>query len=301
MTGIYILHRGVDGLADPTSPALLSNAAPGWALDIDRFGPGSSVSEPVATHHRPSCLIAGPCSSALDVAWHLSQRNTLLDWDSVLTLSQQAGRGQFGRDWHSPAGNLYAAWQLATPPARFEEMLPILLGSVISTTLVELGWHCRLKWPNDLIINDKKVGGILVENRSGVTLAGIGINLTSAPEADILREQHAAPAGCLGSLGDTHTPLALWLQLTSRGCRQLIELFEQKSEQRVLQQVTQSMAYLGEPVMVSDYRGGSFEAKIVGLSPTGGLKVQTEGGLKEIRSGSISLPMERFKHGETDL
>ncbi len=297
MTGILIRQEGITGMAEETSPDLLRAAAPGWAADIDRLGPWSAVlcqsgddradCRSCATELAETCLITGPCTSSLDVARYLSHRKTISDWDSVLALSQRAGRGQLGRDWHSPPGNIYGAWQLPTLPAPFDDMLSLVVGHVISRCLQDLGLVVRLKWPNDLMIDGKKVGGILVEERDGVVIAGIGLNLASAPNPDLLREQHAAPAGCLDDLGGDFTPLKLWLQLTSRGKIYMSDMVEQGSQRRFIQSLTASLAYLGEPVMVLDPHAESFPGRIVGLCENGWLKVLANGSERHIRSGSI--------------
>ncbi|MDJ0762472.1 MAG: biotin--[acetyl-CoA-carboxylase] ligase [Myxococcota bacterium] len=301
MKGIHIRQAGIAGVAEGTRPDLLRNAALCWAVDIDRFGPWSAVTcqtdnerhscWTAAQPHDHACVITGPCTSSLDVAWHFLQSRTLSHWDSVLTLSQRAGRGQLGRDWYSPPGNIYGAWHLPAPPAPLDEMLSLLVGFAMSTALADLGLTCRLKWPNDLLIDDKKVGGILVEKKNEHTIAGIGLNLATAPGPDRLREPHAMPAGCLDDSGGQHTPLALWLALTSRGGKQLVDLFEQDADPSVVQRLTASMAYLGTPVTVLDYQGGPFEGTIVGLTEKGWLKVLTDGRERHIRSGSI-IPLD---------
>ena len=104
---------------------------------------------------------------------------------------QTAGRGRFGRTWISPAGNLWVSI-LLRPSLDSLRWLSVLAGvasarAIASTTSLEVS----LKWPNDLRIGKRKVGGVLVENfldGSEVRHAviGIGINVAFDPSANSL-------------------------------------------------------------------------------------------------------------------
>lgn len=107
----------------------------------------------------------------------------------VLALEQTAGRGRHGRSWSSPAGlGLYAT--LILPLDDLDELprLPLLAGVGLAQALNQhLGGACRLKWPNDLMVGGKKLGGILIETETRrqlapVALIGFGINYGHAPE-----------------------------------------------------------------------------------------------------------------------
>ncbi len=96
--------------------------------------------------------------------------------------SQTAGRGRFSREWISPAGS---SLSLSIPfPAQSSHPRPWLLGMAVAVAGAT-AIHCRLQWPNDLMIGSKKVGGVLIEmlpNAKGETIpvVGIGINLGQA-------------------------------------------------------------------------------------------------------------------------
>jgi BirA family biotin operon repressor/biotin-[acetyl-CoA-carboxylase] ligase len=94
---------------------------------------------------------------------------------------QTEGRGRRGRPWISPPGNLYA-----TLIVRPDRGAPIgHLGFVAALAAGDaLRRHApvRFKWPNDLMVERRKLGGILVEATDGAAAIGIGINIASAPE-----------------------------------------------------------------------------------------------------------------------
>lgn len=112
---------------------------------------------------------------------------------------QTAGRGSRGRTWHSPAGGLWMAVLLRGPdaPAGFE-LASLRAGLTVANVLDALApaARVRLKWPNDLIAGDRKLGGILVEARwQGERLlwAAIGLGLNVAnPIPPELAEQAVA-------------------------------------------------------------------------------------------------------------
>lgn len=112
----------------------------------------------------------------------LLRRGAGLDRTVLIADAQSAGRGRLGRAWLSPPGaNLYLSMLLHLPHGRpFAPSLALALGVAACETLHALGVpQARLKWPNDLIAQGRKLGGILVESANGLggVVAGIGINL----------------------------------------------------------------------------------------------------------------------------
>ncbi|MEO0102051.1 MAG: biotin--[acetyl-CoA-carboxylase] ligase, partial [candidate division WOR-3 bacterium] len=92
---------------------------------------------------------------------------------------QTKGRGRFGREWHSPKGGLYFSLLLFPKP---EEILTIHLKLFLSAVKgIEkvANISCLFKWPNDLIYEKKKLGGILLEREGTAIIAGCGINVNN--------------------------------------------------------------------------------------------------------------------------
>lgn len=110
---------------------------------------------------------------------------SLKSGDTCLAEYQSAGRGRRGRQWISPFGcNLYLSmyWKLDQGPAAAVG-LSLVVGIVIAETLNKISQEkVKVKWPNDLYMNDKKLAGILVEltGKTGDAahiIIGVGINL----------------------------------------------------------------------------------------------------------------------------
>jgi BirA family biotin operon repressor/biotin-[acetyl-CoA-carboxylase] ligase len=107
-------------------------------------------------------------------------------WSVVLADEQTAGRGRHGRSWISPPGGLYLSVLLRPNLAAGRAaLLPLAVAVAACEALEELGLRARIKWPNDLVVADRKLGGILVEassdgSRLEAAVVGIGVNLEAA-------------------------------------------------------------------------------------------------------------------------
>jgi BirA family biotin operon repressor/biotin-[acetyl-CoA-carboxylase] ligase len=119
-------------------------------------------------------------------------------WTVVLADAQTAGRGRQGRRWVSPPGNLYMSVLLRpAPPGPRWSVLPLAAGLAVAEALGAEGLEARLKWPNDVMIGDRKIAGILTEATSSAgglesVVVGIGVNVALRP-SDLPAEAAAAP------------------------------------------------------------------------------------------------------------
>jgi BirA family biotin operon repressor/biotin-[acetyl-CoA-carboxylase] ligase len=107
----------------------------------------------------------------------------------VLAETQTGGRGRHGRAWASPLGNLYVS-VLLRPSAACVAVLPLAVGVAVSEGLDALGVSARLKWPNDVMALDRKLGGILAESSSTGSsidwvVVGIGVNVRAPPPPEL--------------------------------------------------------------------------------------------------------------------
>ncbi|ROR03365.1 bifunctional biotin--[acetyl-CoA-carboxylase] ligase/biotin operon repressor BirA [Erwinia sp. JUb26] len=127
----------------------------------------------------------------------LDRMDTLQSGDACVAEYQQAGRGRRGRQWVSPFGvNLYLSmyWRLEQGPAAAMG-LSLVIGIVLAEALQELGAaDVRVKWPNDIYLEDRKLAGILVEltgktGDAAQIVIGAGINLgMRAPAAEAINQ-----------------------------------------------------------------------------------------------------------------
>jgi len=106
----------------------------------------------------------------------------------VVTASVQThGKSRTERDWSSPEGGLWASIVLEPGvSSRFRGLVPLGVGVACCRALEQVGADVQLRWPNDLMVQDAKVGGILVESISeagelSTVVAGLGINVANRP------------------------------------------------------------------------------------------------------------------------
>jgi BirA family biotin operon repressor/biotin-[acetyl-CoA-carboxylase] ligase len=98
---------------------------------------------------------------------------------------QATGRGRFGRTWFSPPGNLYLSvlLRLDLPPGRGPELSFVTAIAVADAidALLPKGSKATLKWPNDVLVNEGKIAGILIESVDDAQIIGVGLNVLEAP------------------------------------------------------------------------------------------------------------------------
>ena len=137
-------------------------------------------------------------SSTNDFA--LNYANTADERHIFIAQTQSNGRGRRGRHWISPIGNLYFSQLFFTscPPNKLVYISAISVVQTLLAKLPQLLGRIAVKWPNDIMLDGKKLGGILIEkNASDNTVIGIGLNLVSAPPADLV----SYPATSLSDIG----------------------------------------------------------------------------------------------------
>ena len=132
----------------------------------------------------PRCELVASLGSALDRAHALGAEGAPAG-TVVLALEQTAGRGRDGRTWHSPPGGLWLAL-LLRPRATPLGIMSIRAGLVLADVVDELAGQpvARLKWPNDVLVHDRKLAGVLCEGRwQGESLQwlaiGLGVNIAN--------------------------------------------------------------------------------------------------------------------------
>ncbi len=101
----------------------------------------------------------------------------------VWAAQQRQGRGRLGRSWNSPLGGAYFSFILRpTRPITEVPQLSLVVGLAAAETIQQLaGLFAAIRWPNDLLINGRKVAGILVEAKNSAVIVGVGLNVTTDP------------------------------------------------------------------------------------------------------------------------
>jgi BirA family transcriptional regulator, biotin operon repressor / biotin---[acetyl-CoA-carboxylase] ligase len=298
------------GLFEAAGPEKISRQSPLWAKDIQILRPWTRMYSPgfdqtddawVWTSGQsdnpvgetPAILVCGRCASTMDAAWHFIETGRMRAWDSLIAVEQTAGRGQHQRQWVSPAGNIHASWRWPMPEYKsdmtpnWKNLMSLVAGFLFAQVMRKSGVPVQIKWPNDLLIHDRKFGGILIEIKADHILVGCGINLAYAPEDSLLRDQFAVPATHLVREGFQFTPLALWMTLVTEGKTLFETLIHAATPAEFIKIIDTRMAWVGKKVAIRGMNDDVFEAVILGLSKDGGLRIKKENESRVIYSGSI--------------
>lgn len=196
---------------------------------------------------------------------------------------QTAGRGRLGRDWHSQAGDsLTFSLGLMLAPADWSG-LSLAVGASVAESLHPA---IRLKWPNDLWLDDRKLGGILIEtasfgNGGGARYAvvGVGLNIASRPAAGL-----STPPAALRELEPQADAGSALLRIAP-GLVQALQAFEGFGFGPFQARFHARDALRERAVTLSDGTAGTAH----GVSENGSLLVHTAAGMQVVGSSEVSV------------
>lgn len=196
---------------------------------------------------------------------------------------QTAGRGRLGRDWHSAAGDSLT-FSLALPLAPADwSGLSLAVGTSVAESLHP---RIRLKWPNDLWLDDRKLGGILIETASfgepgaaRQAVVGIGINIAPRDGAGL-----STPPAALREL-DPRADAGSALLAIAEPLVRTLQAFEAYGFAPFLARFQARDALRDRPVALSDGTTGTAH----GVTEAGSLLVHTAAGMQAISSSEVSV------------
>lgn len=222
----------------------------------------------------------------------LDRISSLNSGDCCVAEYQQAGRGRRGRKWFSPFGaNLYLSmfWRLEQGPAAAIG-LSLVIGIVMAEVLHDLGADkVRVKWPNDLYLNDRKLAGILVEltgktGDAAQIVIGAGLNMVMRQvQADIVNQGWIT----LQEAGITIDRNTLAVRLI-KDLRDALTLFEQDGLAPFLSRWEKLDNFIHRPVKLIIGDKEIFGTSR-GINAQGALMLEQDGILKPWVGGEISL------------
>jgi BirA family biotin operon repressor/biotin-[acetyl-CoA-carboxylase] ligase len=173
----------------------------------------------------------------------------------VTALEQTAGRGRFFRKWISPKGqNIYATLFFCLPK---QSPFLINLSQILSLSCIEVlkkkGFHPQIKWPNDILLDGKKVAGVLCEtvsfeDRIGIVL-GIGINVNMSKE---LLETIDQPATSLAQLSGQTWTLEQILEPVLKQFLKDLETLQEQGFEPFRPIYDQLLAFKGQAITCND-------------------------------------------------
>jgi BirA family transcriptional regulator, biotin operon repressor / biotin---[acetyl-CoA-carboxylase] ligase len=198
---------------------------------------------------------------------------------------QTAGRGRLSRSWFSPPGNLYISIILrpAVPPQQMPELSFVAALAVAETVATLLPPRLRptLKWPNDVLVEDAKISGILLEMEGTAAILGIGLNILEAPATARYQTTTIVAKGGIASVDSARDTL-----LERLGA--FLTLWESKGFEAI-RAAWMALSYpIGATIRINT-SGTAQDGQFAGIDDTGALLLQTTAGLERILAGDASV------------
>jgi BirA family biotin operon repressor/biotin-[acetyl-CoA-carboxylase] ligase len=232
------------------------------------------------------------------------------DVSLVIADQQTKGRGRAGRQWFTYPGSALAFSLVLRPSSQEYQglagLIPRFTGlgalAVSQALQTQFGLQAEIKWPNDVLVRDRKLCGVLAEahwmgDRLAVVILGIGINI--AAQAIPPKESLHFPATSLETeLGFEVDRITILRAVLVEITRWRAELMDEK----FLQSWEANLAYQGDwvqlvsPAPAEGRDSVLVTGQIIGLAPDGALQLRTRSGEElAFRSGEISKPQENFQ------
>ena len=201
------------------------------------------------------------------------------------TRDQRAGRGRLGREGVSPAGKCLAATILVRTKRMREDAigwLPLAAGLALADALDPLvADRASLKWPNDVLVDGRKIAGILCERRRTGVAVGFGVNLTLTDA-----ELPTAQATSLTLEGAEGTAPVLADAILCHVRRSLDALLPALGTEPLRAAIAAELSTIGRDVRVA-LPVGDLVGRAVGLGAHGELQVDTGDGIVDVRAGDV--------------
>lgn len=234
-------------------------------------------------------------------------------WMVVTTKKQSAGIGTNGRTWHSPEGNIYATFSkkisknASLNPETERLQVEQVASFAVIQTLEYLGLKPQLKWVNDILLNRKKISGVLVELDNDVLIIGIGFNINmNQKEADRVNEvckgdpNLISVTSLLIEEGHMFSVEDLFKTVQENLCNNMSLLLDGKFDSFVGEIEKRLTCKIGEEVTVHLPTKREFQGAFKGLNKNGSAIIDVPGkGIVEINDGRMALVIQ--EEGKLEL
>ncbi len=207
---------------------------------------------------------------------------------AICALEQTSGRGRRQRTWRSPRGGLYATFVWELPPETVLAHLPLAASLWAAEACSRaFGLSARIKWPNDLLLGGRKLGGILTEVKTrgeqSHAVVGIGINVVESEktEGEDAATSAEREAGHKPSVGKAFLELCGQFDafLGESGTSGIVEAWRGRTVHQPGDRMTVSFD--------EDGTESSVEGAFDGVTDEGFLRLKTESGDRVLTSGEV--------------
>lgn len=189
---------------------------------------------------------------------------------------QTAGQGRLGRTWHSNDGGLYFTIILR-PRVEMRDlpMVTMAVGVAVADALqMFAGVSVDLRWPNDVMVGERKLVGILAQWHAGAVLAGIGLNVSQSEFPDDVKNIATSLAR---ETDRTHNKQVL-LKAIAASVETHVEILETSGVTAILRLFANASSYVSGKRVKVELPGGDVTGTTAGLTPDGFLLLRKDDG-----------------------
>ena len=213
-------------------------------------------------------------------------------WTIVHALEQTAGRGRKQHDWFSPRGNLFlsAILKPIKGPQRWSELsFAISLAVADTVALVTNRSVISLKWPNDVLVNNKKISGILLETgtnakKESYLVVGVGLNIAYSPEGT------RYGATCINELISEKSSVKIILPILIGAIINWYDIWENLGFLEIRKQWLKRAHGLGKRIEIVGMASKTQEGIYTGLSKDGRLVLKKDNGdIELVSAGTVTF------------
>ena len=195
----------------------------------------------------------------------------------IVADTQTSGRGRHERTWHSPEGGLWCSLVVRHGP---EPVVNLAAALAVAKTLEYFGLETKLKWPNDVHIDQRKICGILSETEDDFMIIGVGVNLNNKEFPE-----HISGTSYVSEIGKEIDVMKF--------LEKFVEIFYTVVQEDFLREYRKYSSTIGSRVTIKN--GGEITGTAVDVDEQGRLILRLENGKKmKIYSGEV-LRLHQFQ------
>jgi len=226
-------------------------------------------------------------ASALRLIEQAETEELVLPTTLIIAGEQERGQGRSGRTWASPPGGLYLSWLAAGIDPGPLAQLPMIAAAATYEAVSRLGVEgAVIKWPNDLLVDGRKLAGLLFHARHGASswvVVSIGINLERAPviaDGGTTATTSVADCGARGEAAD-------WAEAIIRVLVEELAAGIAAPEKPLATWRQRLLHEPGDDMVVRMGDGSEIRGVLAGLTDDGHLRLECNGGERIIAAGDV--------------
>ncbi len=197
----------------------------------------------------------------------------------VITTKQQTkGKGRQGREWISEEGNLFSSFIFDISKENHPEFYSYFCALAICKILKTSGLSPQIKWPNDVLVENAKIAGILLEKHNNFLICGIGINIDSSPDHLIERKTTSFKNLKI----DFQIEEAL--RMLTANLSKIIKEYKKSGLANIINDIKTLLVTGNAEILLGDIKT---KGEIIGINENGEMLFKTGNEIKKISSGEI--------------